>query len=194
VAKRNSKGVISLILLILIALLVGGGAFYFIYKKQPVKIGQPSKTSEESKIPDDWLTYENSTYHYQINYPSDFHAQGENEPPYPAPPAGKSFSYRWDNNEYCDFGILVATDADGYSGEIENIRQQGNDVESQGTVDGVPAIIFDAMGGDAISRSYYLTKDNVHFRFGYNYRIAAKYSQDCADIVSLMVSSFKFVQ
>ena len=180
--KNYSRGFINLIALILIVFLIGGaGVFLFKNKKT------------ENKKTDNWLTYENTTYHYQIRYHPQFHAQGKNEPPYPPPPTGMSFSRRWENNEWCDFGIMASTDADGFKGEIDNIRQQGSEVESQATIAGVSTIVFDAQGGDAINRSYYLTRDGAHFRFGYNYRPAAKYSQECADVVIKMVSSFKFL-
>jgi hypothetical protein len=198
--KRSSEGFIELVILVLVVLALGVGGVYFLKSKTgmaeliPIGPAGPEEEEEEAQMPDDWLTYENETYGYKIRYHPEFRPQGENEPPYPAPPVGKGFTYRWDNNEWCDFGILVSVGADAYSGEIENIRERGNDVESEAIIDGEKAIVFDAMGGEAISRSYYVSKNDIQIRFGYNYRVAGKYSQECGERVKLMVDSFEFVE
>ena len=197
--KENTKGFAAIIFILIVLLLVGGGVFFFV-KNSSQKGGNNQPTFEfntqpeqkESQIPDDWLTYQNPKFNYEIKYHPDFHAQQNNEPPYPPPPTGMSFSRTWDNQEWCSYEILVFTDTDGFGGEIESIRKEGKDIESQATIDGVSAIVFDTMGGEAISRTYYLDKDSKHFRMGYNYKVAGKYSQDCADIVTKMPSSFKF--
>ena len=197
-SNRNTRG-FAPIIYILVALLLIGGAFYFLRNSsQKGGSGKPAlefntkPEQKESQIPSSWLTYKNPVYNYEIKYHPDFHAQEGNEPPYPPPPTGMSFNRTWDNNEWCSFQILVFTDTDGFKGEIESIRKEGKDIEAQTMVNGISAITFDAMGGEAIDKTYYLDHDSKHFRMGYNYKVAGKYSQDCADVVTKMISSFKF--
>ena len=201
--SRFQKGfVVTLLPILVILLIAGAGSLYFL-KNSKIKIGSlppvPSPTGvksadEGNQASDDWLVYQNKTYSYQISYPPNFHAQGDNEPPYPPPPVSKSFTLKYDNGEWCDFAILASTDIEGFRGEIANIRQQGKDTESLTTLAGVTAFVFDAQGGDAINRSYYLDQNNPRLRMGYNYRPAGKYSQDCANIVSKMISSLRFLK
>ncbi|MDD5415410.1 MAG: hypothetical protein PHE48_00180 [Candidatus Daviesbacteria bacterium] len=200
--KKHSQGFINPISLVLIAFLVIGVGIFFFLKNKGITNAPPSPTespaptqsqTENSQIPDDWLTFKNTTYLYQINYPPQFHAQGDKEPPYPPPPVSKSFTLKYDNGEWCDFAIVASTNIEGFRGEIASIREQGKDTESLTTIAGVAAFVFDAQGGDAINRTYYLDQNNPRLRMGYNYRPAGKYSQECADIVTKMVSSFKFL-
>lgn len=159
----------------------------------PSKETQETSAPKNEPLPDGWLTYTNDTFHYQISYHPDWHAQGENEPPYPPPPAGKSFSYKWDNDEWCDFGILSFNGPDANQGEIDSIRQQGSDVESKTTLDSIQAIVFDTMGGEAISKTFYLVKGDISYRLGYNYKVGGKHGGQCADVVNTMLASFKFL-
>lgn len=200
---KFQKGfVVALLPILIVFLIVGAGSLYFL-KNSKIKIGSsPSTTSptgakpgsEGNQIPNDWLVYQNETYSYQISYPPNFHAQGDKEPPYPPPPVTKSFTFKYDNGEWCDFTILASTNIEGFKGEISSIRGEGKETESLAIVAGVTAIVEDAQGGDAINRTYYLDQNNPHLRMGYNYRPAGKYSQECADIVSKMVSSFSFLK
>ena len=193
--KKQFQGFVLPIALVLVALLAVGALTFFLLKNKKIPnipSLKPSGQTENNQIPDGWLTYENPTYHYKISYPPQFHAQGKNEPPYPPPPTGMSFTKKWDNGEWCDFAILVAPGVNGFEAEIESIRKEAKEVETTTTLAGLPTSIFDAQGGDAINKTYYLTKGTTQYRFGYNYRPAAKYSQECADVVTKMVSSFKF--
>ncbi len=204
-SSKLQKGfIVAWLPILIILLIVGAGSFYFL-KDSNVKIGKApftftsSPTGAESKggenqTPENWLVYQNETYSYQISYPPTFHAQGDNEPPYPPPPVSKAFTLRYDNGEWCDFTIFASTNIEGFKGEISSIREQGKDTESLVPVAGVNAIVFDAQGGDAIDRSYYIDQNNPHLRMGYNYRPAGKYSQECADTVSKMISSFKLLK
>jgi hypothetical protein len=186
---KLQKGFAMVLLPILLVLLVvGAGAVYFL-KTSKVKTGE-----ESNQASDDWLVYKNETYSYQISYPPNFHAQGDKEAPYPPPPVTKSFTLKYDNGEWCDFMILASTNIEGFKGEISSIRGEGKETESLVNVAGVTAIVFDAQGGDAINRTYYIDQNNPHLRMGYNYRPAGKYSQECADVVTAMVSSFKLLK
>ncbi len=189
--KKYLGGFLNLFLLILIALAIVGLIIFAFIKKGGFS-PQPDSEEQSSEIPTEWPLYKNPVYLYQIRYHPDFHVQGDNEPPYPPPPAGMSFTKKWDNGEHCDF--LILTTLDDNAGEIESLRQGGSDVEHQTTVSGIDAIYFDHQGGEAIDRSYYLDHKGIYYRFGYNYRPAAKYSQDCADIVSKMVASFEITE
>jgi len=198
--SKFQRGFVALLPILVILLIVGAGSVYFL-KYSKAKIGSlptaltgAKPESKDDQISDDWLTYQNKTYSYQISYPPNFHAQGDNEPPYPPPPVSKAFTFKYDNGEWCDFTILASTNIEGFRGEIASIREEGKETESLVPLAEVTAIVFDAQGGDAINRSYYLDQNNPRLRMGYNYRPAGKYSQECANIVSKMVSSFSFLK
>lgn len=197
--QKLSAGVVSLVVLAIIIALVVGGGIVLLRKNIPLPLGGPTatpggETNPDNTVPADWPVFKNETYKYQINYPPNFHVQGKNEPPYPPPPVTQSFSFRYDNGEHCDFEILASSNIEGFRGEIAGIREQGRDTESIQTLVGVPVIVFDAQGGNAISRSFYIDQNNPRLRMGYNYEPAAKYSQECGDTVAKMVASFKLLE
>ncbi len=201
--KKLSAGFGSLIFIILIAFLVIGAVLWFVFKgtgsqTSPSSPTLPKSTTPQpqskSAAPDDWLTYQNPKYNYQISYPAKFHAQADNEPPYPPPPVSKAFTYKYDNGEWCDFLFLGSVNIEGFKGEISLIRDEGKETESIVPIAGVNAIVFDAQGGEAIDRTYYIDQNNPVLRMGYSYKAAGKYSQDCADIIEKMVASFKFLE
>jgi len=185
--QKNNRGVAVLLVVAATVLLLGGVLSYL---KISVKKNdqQPQLISQ---IPDNWLIYRNPVHNYEIKYPPEFHAQTADEPPYPPPPTGMSFSRNWDNSNWCNLEIITFTDADGFKGEINNLRQRKEDIESQAVIGGVSATVFDTQDSEAIHRSYYFDKETRHFRLGYNYNIAGKYSQDCTEIISRMIASFK---
>lgn len=185
---RQKGGFISILLIFIIIAVIVGLLILLFIKKGGFTF-ENSNQAEENIIPDNWLTYENPTYFYKIKYEPSFHAQGPNEPPHPPPPAGMSFTKNWDNGEYCDFTMLSSTR--DFFGELKSLQEDEKYTETETKIDNQKALYFDYQGGEALNRSYYLYHKGIYYIFGYNYKVAAKYSQDCADIVSKMVSSFE---
>ena len=184
--KNSSRGFSVIVLfLIILGLILAGVVIYPKIKVLKVNSG----AAKTRAVPDNWLTYENQTYYYEIKYPPEFHAQGQGEPPYPPPPAGMSFTFKYDNGEWCDFTIKSLTS--DFFGEMDSLRSDGKNVEHQIKLNTLTGSYFDAQGGEAFNRSYYFFNKGIYYTFGYNYKIGAKYSQNCADTAEKMTSSFK---
>ena len=186
-SKSKIRILIILLLIISVGLIVG-------YKKWFLQ--KDNNTSEPNQIEDQtesWKTYNNPTYHYSIKYHPDWHAQEENEPPYPPPPVGMSFSRRWnETGESCDFSIMSSNIADNFDGEIENIRQQKERQETTANINGVTAIQFSQSSGDSTTKTFYLTRNNISYRIGYNYSHNKAHQDLCFEVLEKMISTFQF--
>ena len=94
------------IILIILALGAVGTLSFFLLNKNSLPEVTQQVGMEKENLDDQWLTYTNDSYQYEIKYHRDWHKQEENEPPYPPPPAGMNFSRRWlEPLEVCDFQI-----------------------------------------------------------------------------------------
>ncbi len=65
--KQAQKGYFGLILLIILAVAIGGGAYYFSKQNKSIDQGQVSSTDSTSN----WETYTNEKYGFSFKYPAD---------------------------------------------------------------------------------------------------------------------------
>lgn len=200
--KRNGKANKTIIIaLITLVLIFSGFAFYLITNKNRKTLPETAETTlniqitpMEETFSDDWETYINNEYKYQLKYHKKWHKQGDNEPPYPPPPAGMSFSRRGpDPVESCDFAILSSSDSKAYQGEIQSLRDERDYQEIADTLAGVPAIRFISDKNGYYNTSYYLENNGFSYRVGYNYNLTGVNGQECKDVFEKMISSFSFL-
>ncbi len=150
---------------------------------------QPSPNLEPTT---DWQTYTNPKFGYSIKYHTDWHKQGENEPPYPPPPSGMTFSKKWGSSlDYCDFTISASDIADNFAGEIESLNQNPQYAHSAATFAGVSATKFTHQSPTQLVETYYFQKSPNSYSVGYNIGRGDHFDL-CQSVFNQMLSSFHF--
>ncbi|OGM23145.1 hypothetical protein A2961_02085 [Candidatus Woesebacteria bacterium RIFCSPLOWO2_01_FULL_39_21] len=70
--NKNSKGVAEIFIIVILSLLIVGGIGYYAYKNaqiRPVPTTFPTPTVD---VTENWKTYKNEKYGFQVNYPTDW--------------------------------------------------------------------------------------------------------------------------
>ncbi|OGV89217.1 hypothetical protein A2Z41_03860 [Microgenomates group bacterium RBG_19FT_COMBO_39_10] len=181
------------IILIILALGAVGTLSFFLLNKNSLPEVTQQVGMEKENLDDQWLTYTNDSYQYEIKYHRDWHKQEENEPPYPPPPAGMNFSRRWlEPLEVCDFQISSSDIVDNFEGEIESLSQDTNKQMSQAVIAGQKATKFVSSTENQLVESYYLTYKRNSFSLGFNI-LRGEHFNTCQQVFNQMIASFKLL-
>lgn len=190
----TTKKILPLVLVLGLVLVAG----FFLFKKNllPENISpefSPPAGEKEETFDDQWLIYTNDKYQYEIKYHLDWKKQGENEPPYPPPPAGMNFSRKWlEPLEVCDFQISSSDLEDNFQGEIESLSQDSEREITQATIGGEKATKFTFSNETQLVENYYFTHNGNAFNLGFNI-LRGEHFNTCQQVFEKMITSFKFL-
>ena len=178
-------------------MLIGAvGVFYFGFQKRnipdSVKKLVVDKTTGEEAYDERWQTYTNERFGYEIKYHLDWRKQGENEPPYPPPPATMSFGRKWaEPLEVCDFEISSRDSLGTFAGEVESLSKDPENTRTEAKISGEKAVKFSLSNEIQLVESYYLEHNGNSYRMGFNILRGPNFNT-CQQVFDLMVASFKF--
>lgn len=192
--KLSQKG-FAPILIILIAMIVAGGAGVLAWKYKlikktsspvPTTILSPSPTpSQSANEIFSWEVYNNQIHNFEIKYPKDWMLQKEVGVP-PATVVGR----RWDDNGYCSMNLLIVENNIDSSAEIDWYRKNGYKEEAYSIagMSGTKFSKFPVENNGPVAVIYFKnTSDRIDMIAS-----ADKY-QECAKIFDGIISSFKFL-
>ena len=170
------------------------------------KIGETDETQfccvpSEEILPDSdsedegFVTYRNDKYKYEIKWRQGWKKQGENEPPYPPPPAGMTFSRMFSNDppEVCDYSILVFDGASSFDGEIEFLKNDDKYRSISKTIANKKVMAFIVNNDYQHVENYYFSHKDVAYRMVYNFIKTDRTERECLPVFEKMVDSFKFL-
>jgi len=144
-----------------------------------------------------FVSYVNPKFNYEIKWRQEWRKQGDNEPPYPPPPASMSFSRKFSTDdtspEICDFSILAFDGADSFDGELESrinepeFKQRGFNFGNS-----LSGSLFMIDNDFQKVKTIYFKHHNAAFRMGYNITKTERTMQECLPTFEKMIDSFRF--
>ena len=180
------------IILVVILVFVGLTAIFFTQKQKNPKIELQITPSQEQDFDNQWLTYSNDAYNYEIKYHQDWHKQGENEPPYPPPPAGMNFSRKWESPlEICDFQISASDIETNFDGEAQNLSQNSTYQKTTANIAEENATKFSLSNETQLVESYYFKHNGFSYILGFNILRGPNFNT-CQQVFKMMLASFSF--
>lgn len=181
------------IIFVLILVFVGFTAIFFTQKQKNPKLKLTITPGQEQELNEEWLAYTNDKYAYEIKYHQDWYKQGENEPPYPPPPAGINFSRKWENPlEICDFQISSSDIVDNFDGEAQSLSQDPSYQQSTVSIAGEEATKFSLSNEAQLVESYYFKHNNNAYILGFNILRGDNFNT-CQQVFEQMLVSFRFL-
>jgi len=142
-----------------------------------------------------FVTYRNDKYKYEIRWRQEWKKQSENEPPYPAPPAGMTFSRNFSNDppEFCGYSILVFDGANSFDGEMEVLKNDDKYRRIGKTIANIKGVAFIVNNDYQHVENYYFSHNDAAYRMGYNFIKTDRTERECLPVFEKMVDSFKFL-
>lgn len=179
------KGFAQKILVIIAALIVGGGVFYFLMKSEKIAptTQNPSASNSQATpsttqdIAANWKAYHNEQYGFSFKYPSDYTIQ-DGKPN--SITVGNWFVWIQNPNQQTVTVVNVFKSNLLLEAFAENEKQQmmagGYSVDKDGqpaTVNGLPALIYSYASSNqknnGVSDIFYVKKGNVIYRIQLNW-------------------------
>ena len=144
-----------------------------------------------------FVSYVNPKFNYEIKWRQEWHKQGDNEPPYPPPPASMTFSRKFSTDdtapEICDFSILAFDGSNSFDGEIESqIDEPGFKQRSFNFGNSLTGTLFMTDNDYQKVKTIYFRHHNAAFRMGYNMIKTDRTLQECLPTFEKMIDSFRF--
>lgn len=181
------------IILVLILVFVGFLAVFLTQKQKNPKVELQITPSQEQELNNEWLTYTNDKYAYEIKYHQDWYKQGENEPPYPPPPEGMNFSRKWENPlEICDFQISTSENETDFDGQAQSLSQDSTYQKTTTNIAGEDATKFSISNETQLVESYYFKHNGSAYILGFNILRGNNFNT-CQQVFEQMLASFRFL-